>query len=62
MEAHRSATRLAFISDDVVEMQDDDVLALARAALVHTDNTATILRRFLRKYDHASTAQTGGEK
>lgn len=40
----------AFISDGIDEISDERVFNIARAALKHTENTARIIRAFLRRY------------
>ena len=47
----------AFISDLVKEIPDEEVLRIASGALYYTEETAKILRRFLKKYDQRVTRE-----
>jgi len=40
----------AYIGDDLGNLPDDRVLEIARVALEHTNRSASLLRKFIRKY------------
>lgn len=46
----------SFISDAISGLPKDRVLAIARGSLKHTEETARLLREFLKKHDKPNAA------